>query len=83
MQKPKLFLLKKKKQSQQASNQVIDDDEDDDYDVDIVFGRNLQSRKFGQIVHDYDDDAPLSDYVLARLELARNKAMEAYRKAQA
>ena len=83
MQKPRPLLLRKKKQSQpQASNQAIDDD-DDDYDVDIVFGRNLQSRKFGELVHDYDDNAPLSDYVLARLELARNMAMEAYKKAQA
>ena len=48
----------------------------------MVCGRNLQSRKFGQLVHDNDDE-PLSDYVLARLAVAREKAMEAYRKAQA
>jgi hypothetical protein len=79
---PKPQLLRKKKQSQpQASNQ-IDDDDDDDYDVDIVFGRNLQSRKFGLLVHDIDDE-PLSDYVLARLAQARELAMAAYKKAQA
>jgi hypothetical protein len=49
----------------------------------MVFGRNLQSRKFGLLVHDYDDNAPLSDYVLARLAQARELAMAAYRKAQA
>jgi len=80
---PKPQLLRKKKQSQRQASNQIDDDDDDDYDVDMVFGRNLQSRKFGLLVHDYDDNAPLSDYVLARLAVARELAMAAYRKAQA
>ena len=63
----------RQKQSQQLSNLdleqnslVIDDE--------IVFGRNLQSRKFGKIL---DDD--LSDYVKFRLWLARQRAMAAYK----
>ena len=43
----------------------------------MVFGRNLQSRKFGQLVHDNDDE-PLSDYVLDRLAKARELAMAKY-----
>ena len=60
-------------QSQQLSNLdleqnslVIDDE--------IVFGRNLQSRKFGEIV---DDD--LSDYVVWRLWRARQLALAKYK----
>jgi hypothetical protein len=63
----------RQKQSRQLSNLdleqnslVIDDE--------IVFGRNLQSRKFGKIL---DDD--LSDYVKFRLWLARQRAMAAYK----
>ena len=60
-------------QSQQLSNldleqnSIVIDDE-------IVFGRNLQSRKFGEIV---DDD--LSDYVVWRLWRARQLALAKYK----
>ena len=60
-------------QSQQLSNLdleqnslVIDDE--------IVFGRNLQSRKFGEIVED-----DLSDYVVWRLWRARQLALAKYK----
>ena len=60
-------------QSQQLSNLdleqnslVIDDE--------IVFGRNLQSRKFGEIVEN-----DLSDYVVWRLWRARQLALAKYK----
>ena len=63
------------------SNFGIDDNDDIIVDDDVTFGRNRQAEKFGKLVH--DRDVELSDYVKIRLALARMKAMEAYKKAQA
>ena len=62
------------------SNFGIDDNDDIIVDDDVTFGRNRQAKKFGKIVH---EDIELSPYVKIRLALARMKAMEAYKKAQA
>ena len=64
------------------SNFGVDDNDDDDIivDDDVTFGRNRQAKKFGKIIH---EDIKLSPYIKIRLALARMKAMEAYRKAQA
>lgn len=61
---------------QQASNLDIEEDDDDIaiciYDAYIGFRRP-------RIVHDSFEDYELSDYVKARLAMAREKAMEKYR----
>jgi hypothetical protein len=78
-------LKRQLRQSQQKpqllSNFGIDDNDDIIVDDDVTFGRNRRAGEFGKVVH--EDDEPLSDYVLVRLALARMKAMEAYKKAQA
>lgn len=78
-----MTLKRQQKQSQQKplllSNHDVDDNDDIIVDDDVTFGRNRQAERFGKIVY---NDEPLSDYVLARLALARANAMEAYRKAQ-
>jgi hypothetical protein len=51
-------------------------------DDDITYGRNRQSKKYGKLVHDPDDE-PLSDYVTVRLAVARAKAMAKYRELHA
>jgi hypothetical protein len=79
-QKP--LLKQPKSQLQPLSNNELDDGDDIIVDDEVVFGRNRKAEQFGQLVHE-DDDAPLSDYVMARLAQARELAMEAYRKAQA
>jgi hypothetical protein len=71
--------LKSKQKLQPLSN--IDDNDDIIVDDDVTFGRNRQAKKFGKLVH--DEDTELSPYVKIRLALARMKAMEAYKKAQA
>ena len=68
---------------QPLSNRSLDDNDDFIVDDEVTFGRNRKADEFGKLVHDYDDNAPLSDYVLARLSQARELAMAAYRKAQA
>jgi hypothetical protein len=79
-QKP--LLKQPKSQLQPLSNNELDDGDDIIVDDEVVFGRNRKAEEFGKVVHE-DDDAPLSDYVMARLAQARELAMEAYRKAQA
>jgi len=78
-------LKRQLRQSQQKpqllSNFGIDDNDDIIVDDDVTFGRNRQAKKFGKVVH--DEDTELSPYVKIRLALARMKAMEAYKKAQA
>ena len=61
------------------SNFGVDDNDDIIVDDDVMFGRNRQAKKFGQVIH--EEDIELSPYVKIRLALARAKAMEAYRKA--
>jgi hypothetical protein len=79
-------LKRQLKQNQQnpllLSNFGVDDNDNDDIivDDDVTFGRNRQAKKFGKIIH---EDIKLSPYIKIRLALARMKAMEAYRKAQA
>ena len=72
-------------QSQLRSNQE-EDDEYDDSDIliiDIDLHRSYQRPRLETKVYDLDDDdEELSDYVLERLRLARERAMEAYRTAQ-
>lgn len=78
-------LKRQQKQNQQKplllSNFGIDDNDDIIVDDDVTFGRNRQAKKFGKVVH--DEDTELSSYVKIRLALARMKAMQAYKKAQA
>jgi hypothetical protein len=52
-------------------------EEDDGFVVDdeVTFGRNRQSLKFGELIHDDE----LSDYVKDRLALARMLALMKYR----
>jgi hypothetical protein len=76
--RPTKRLLQQLQQHPQLSNLEIDDEDYDEYDDSIVFGRNLQSRKFGNLV-DNPDDEPLSEYVTVRLAVARAKAMQKYR----
>jgi hypothetical protein len=79
-QKP---LLKQSNQPlQPLSKNEVDDDDDIIVDDEVTFGRNRKAEQFGQVVHE-DDDAPLSDYVMARLAQARELAMQAYKKAHA
>jgi hypothetical protein len=73
--------LKQNQQKPLLSNFGIDDNDDIIVDDDVTFGRNRQAKKFGQVIH--EEDIELSPYVKIRLALARAKAMEAYRKAQA
>ena len=63
-----------KKLLRQLSNQDINDNDNDSYD-EVDFQVAYRRPK---IIHD-DADAPLSDYVLARLAKARELAMEKYR----
>jgi predicted helicase len=74
-------LLRKSQQKQTPKplrpQNNLDDDTDFIIDDEVKFGRNIQSRNFGKIVH---EDVNLSDYVTVRLAVARAKAMEAYRK---
>ena len=74
--------LKQNQQKPLLSNFGVDDNDNDDIivDDDVTFGRNRQAKKFGKIIH---EDIKLSPYIKIRLALARMKAMEAYRKAQA
>jgi hypothetical protein len=78
-------LKRQLKQNQQKplllSNFGVDDNDDIIVDDDVTFGRNRQAKKFGRVIHEKEE--PLSNYVKIRLTLARMKAMEAYRKAQA
>jgi hypothetical protein len=73
----KKLTLKSKLKHQPLSNPedtlVVDDD--------LVLGRNRRAKEFGKVIH--DEDIELSPYVKIRLALARMKAMEAYKKAQA
>jgi len=64
----------KQTQNQPLSNRLLEDSNSLIIDDEIVFGRNLQARKFGQIV---DDD--LSDYVRWRLWRARQIALAKYK----
>jgi hypothetical protein len=72
---------KLKLKPQQLSNVELDDNDDLIIDDEVTFGRNRQAEKFGKLVHEKDTE--LSPYVKIRLALARMKAMEAYKKAQA
>ena len=75
MKQPRKKLkLKSRLHRPSKPNEIVVDD-------DLVFGRNRRRLEFGRIVH--EKEAPLSNYVKIRLALARMKAMEAYRKAQA
>ena len=82
-----MTLKRQQKPNQQKplllSNFGVDDNDNDDIivDDDVTFGRNRQAKKFGRVIHEKEE--PLSNYVKIRLTLARMKAMEAYRKAQA
>ena len=53
--------------------------EDSDFEVDdeVTFGRNRQSKQFGELV----EDDKLSDHVKFRLWLARQLALAKYREA--
>ena len=72
-------------QSQLRSNQE-EDDEYDDSDVlitELDLHRGYSRPKLETKIYDAnDDDEELSDYVLERLRLARERAMEAYRTTQ-
>lgn len=70
------LLRKTTRKNQPRSNPKGLDDSEYEVNDEITFGRNRQSERFGKLVHDDDD---LSDYVMARLALARAKAMDAYR----
>jgi hypothetical protein len=59
--------------SQPLSNRRLEDNDSLVIEDEIVFGRNLQARKFGKIV-----DEELSDYVLWRLWRARQLALSKY-----
>ena len=60
--------------SQPLSNRRLEDNDSLVIEDEIVFGRNLQARKFGKIV-----DEELSDYVLWRLWRARQLALAKYK----
>jgi hypothetical protein len=64
----------KQTQSQPLSNRLLEENDNLIIEDEIVFGRNLQARKFGQIV---DDE--LSEYVRWRLWRARQMALAKYR----
>jgi hypothetical protein len=70
---PKVSLLRKTtRKTQPRSNPEDLEDEDFVIDDKVTFGRNRQSLKFGQLVPDNE----LSDYVRARLYLARMLALK-------
>jgi hypothetical protein len=66
------LLRKTTRKTQPRSNPGDLEDEDFVIDDEVTFGRNRQSLKFGQLV--LDDE--LSDYVRARLLLARMLALK-------
>ena len=70
-----------KQQHQPLSKREVDDDDDFEINDEVTFGRNRRSEKFGELVHEKEDE--LSDYVIVRLALARAKAMQKYREARA
>jgi hypothetical protein len=71
----------KQAQSRPLSNRSLDDNDNVVIDDEVAFGRNKRAGEFGKLVHEDDDDAPLSDYVMTRLAKARALAMQAYRNA--
>jgi hypothetical protein len=72
------LLRKTTRKSQQRSNPRGLDDSDYEINDEVTFGRNRQSKNFGKVVDD-DNDDDLSDYVKFRLAIAREKALQAYR----
>jgi hypothetical protein len=74
---PKVSLLRKTtRKTQPRSNPKGLDDSEFEVNDEITFGRNRQSKQFGKVIHEDND---LSDYVMIRLALARDKALQAYR----
>ena len=68
--------LKQTLKPQPLASKEVDDDSYFVVDDEVTFGRNIQSRNFGKVVH---EDIKISDYVLVRLTVARAKAIEAYK----
>ena len=67
--------------SQLPSNLIIDDDDDDDGPEDLDCHRAYGRPKVYKVNEKVVDlgDAPLSDYVIVRLAVARAKAIAKYR----
>jgi hypothetical protein len=75
---PKVSLLRKTiRKSQLRSNPKGLDDSDFEVNDEVTFGRNRQSKQFGELV----EDDELSDHVKFRLWLARQLALAKYKKA--
>jgi hypothetical protein len=70
------LLRKTTRKTQPRSNPKGLDDSEFEVNDEITFGRNRQSKQFGKVIHEDND---LSDYVMIRLALARDKALQAYR----
>ena len=66
------LLRKTTRKTQPKSNPNDLDDSDFEVNDEVTFGRNRQSLKFGQLVHNEE----LSDYVQDRLRLARMLALK-------
>jgi len=78
--KRQLKLSLQNQQQPQPSNQIVDDDDDggpEELDYHRAYGRPKICH-VDETVTDLDDQ-PLSDYVTARLAVARAKAMQKYR----
>ena len=72
--------LQLKRPHQPPSNNTIDDNDNIVVDDEVTFGRNLNSRNFGKIIH---EDIELSDYVKFRLWLARQLALKKFTETRA
>ena len=81
LSKTKKRQLKLSQQRPLLSNTIIDEDDDDGGPEELDYHRAYGRPKICYVeekITDFDDE-PLSDYVTARLAVARAKAMQKYR----